>query len=61
MKAAAQHGIEVVFAETEVELFEFAARTQKHVRGETPEFGPEFDSRAQAIQPRLLDPVAFKL
>ena len=60
MKAAAQHGIEAIFAETEVELFEFTADSQKRIRRESAEFGPEFDSRAQAVQSRFTDPVTFE-
>ena len=63
VKAAAYHGVEVVFTEAEVELCEFAASSQKSIGREPSEFGPEFDGRTQAVQPRLFDPVPleFKL
>ena len=63
MKAAAHHGIEAVFAEVEVELFKFAAGSQDGIGSEDPEFGPEFDGRAQIVQSELPDLVTleFKL
>jgi len=60
MKAATHHGVEAVFTKAEVKFFKFAASTQKCVGRESPEFGLEFNGRAQVVPSRLLDPIALK-
>jgi len=50
MKAAAHHGVEVVFAEAEVQFFKFTAGSQKSIGREASEFWSELDGRAQAVQ-----------